>query len=159
MFNHTISPHCTFLCYSTNISTQIAAHPWAFLWSITDVPEPADCTGNLHAALEESQPTNTICQSRPGCCITLLWGLLGGYSKTVPCHVKKGVGECTERENFISHYMIAAWWHLNFQIGCIHPMQSGSDSGLNMITKKKKKPHLILSDVWIWDINYKWQKS
>lgn len=46
-----------------------------------------------------------------------------------------GIGEWKERETFISHYMIAAWQHLNLYTGCIHPMQSGSDSSLNKITK------------------------
>lgn len=84
---------------------------------------------------EELQPKNTTCQSHPGCCITSLWGLLGGYSQTVPHHVEKGIGEWKERETFISHYMIAAWQHLNLHTGCIHPMQSESDSRLNKITK------------------------
>lgn len=152
------SPHCYptlhFLCYSPNISTQIAAHPRAFLWPFTDVPEPP--------ALHWQSPCSTggvtakeYNMSRPGCCITLLWGLLGGYSQIVPCHVEKGIGEWKEGETFISCYMIAAWRHPNFHIVCIHPMQSGSDSSLNIITAKT----FNISDVWIWVINYKWQKS
>lgn len=100
------TPH--FFGYSTNISTQTAAHPQAFLWPITDAPEPSDCTGNIHLGQEELQPKNTTCQSHLGCYITSLWGLLGGYSQTVPHHMEKGIGEWKERETFISHYMMIA---------------------------------------------------
>lgn len=140
-FHPSISTHSTFFCYRTSISTQIAAQPCSFSLALHCCARtcwlhwlPSLRSARGITAPYTSQGIRRVSHTlavaslyHETCC--------GGYSQIVPWHVEKGIGEWNERETFISHYMIAAWWHLHFHIGYIHPLQSRNDSNLTIVTK------------------------
>lgn len=141
-----------FFGYRSSISTQIAAQPCSFPLALRSCARtcwlhwlPSPCGARGITAPYASQGTRQSCS---GCCIASSWGPLRGYPQIVPWHAEKGIGERKERETFTSRYMVAAWRRLHFRIGYIRPLQSGSDSSLNIMTKKK----FGISDVWVWEI-------